>query len=84
METNMTKHIIDVQGNQVKLYVNADNSQVVVFPPFGRYYKLSSDTDAMTFALTFLIAKNNNNVVTLASYMSRNEDTAIIQLSEVA
>jgi hypothetical protein len=84
MEINMTKHIIDVHGMPVKLYVNADNSHAVVFPPFGRYYQLSSDTDVMTFALTFLIAKNHNNVVTLASYMSRNEDTAIIQLSEVA
>ena len=80
----LTKHTIMVQGFPVKIYVNLHNTHAYVFPLFGRYYELSSDTDVMTFALTFLLANNTSNVITLAAYQSSGEDTAIIHLDKVA
>lgn len=79
----MTKTIIEVQGFPVKIYTCADNKTAHVFPPFGRYYTLRSDENVMDFAVTFLLARNGN-VVSFASYQSRDEGTQIIELAKVA
>ena len=76
----MTKTIIEVQGFPVKIYTSADNKTAHVFPLFGRYYTLRSDTNVMDFATTFLLARNGN-VVSFAAYQSSGEDTAIIQIA---
>mgnify|MGYP003388525590 CR=1 FL=1 len=79
----MTKTIIQVQGMPVKLYVSADNKTAHMFPLFGRYFTLRSDTNVLDFATTFLLARNGN-VVSFAAYQSKDEDTQVINLAEVA
>ena len=77
-----TKHVIQKDGFPIKIYVNADNSQAYVFPAFGRYFGLHSDTGVLDFALTFLLAKNStNNVISMASYVSSQEETALINIA---
>lgn len=74
-----TKHVVKKDGVQIKIYVNADNSQAVIFTAFGRYFKLSSDVNVLDFATTFLLAKPNN-VVSFESYQSSLEGTALIKV----
>ena len=77
-----TKHVIHKDGIPIKIYVNADDSQAYIFPAFGRLFSVQSDEGALNFALTFMLAKNNvNNVISMASYQSSQEDTAIINIA---
>lgn len=79
----MTKQIIQVNGFPVKVYVSADNKVAHVFPLFGRYFTLRSDVNVLDFTTTFLLARNGN-VVSFQSYQTRDEETAIINLDQVA
>jgi hypothetical protein len=74
---NWTRHTLVSGDISVKIYVNSENTQVVVFPNYGKVFKLSSDTGALDFATTFIFAKNNN-VISFWAYTTRNEETALI------
>ena len=71
-----------VDGMPVKVYVNHGNNTAVVFPPFGRIYRLWHDVSVLDFATTFVVAKFNN-VVTFESYLSSGEDTAVTNLNRL-
>lgn len=77
-----TKQILMTDGFPVKVYVNASNTECVVFPLFGRYYRLASE-NALDFATTFIVAKHNN-VVTFASYQHSSEDTVNLHIDQIA
>lgn len=76
-----TLHIILVETSQVKVYVNEGNSQAIVFPSFGRYYRVSSDTNALDLATSLLFHVTHN--ITYNSYINSLEDTAVIELDKV-
>lgn len=79
----MNKQIIQVNGFPVKLYVSQDSKVAHMFPLFGRYFTLRSDANVLDLATTLLLARNGN-VVSFAAYQSNSEDTAVVQLSDVA
>ena len=78
-----TKHVIQVSGFPVKLYVREDNKQAYLFPLFGRYSGLYSDVNVLDFATDFLLG-NGNNVISFNNYLSGMEDTAVIQIDKIA
>ena len=73
-----------VGGMSAKVYVNASNNHAVVFPLFGKYFQLHSNTNVLDFATDFIVNKNPLNVISFAAYKSQDEDTAIINLDQVA
>lgn len=77
-----TKHVIEVKGFPVKVYINTDNTQSYVFPLFGKYYGLSSDVNVLDFTTDFLIG-TTTNVVTFSNYLNSLEDTAVIDIETV-
>jgi hypothetical protein len=76
------KTIIDFNGFPVKVYTNEANTQAIVFPPFGKYFSVSSDRSALDFAVTFIFFTSSNEV-SYTQYLSSQEDTSII-FQEVA
>lgn len=85
---NWKKVIIEKDGCPVKVYVNETDTRCVVFPLFGRYHSVSSDKSALDLFIEVLFHKFSDfdvpaGVVTYTSYVSSQEDTAII-LQEAA
>lgn len=80
---NWKLQVINVHGYPVKVYINPANTQAVVFPLFGKYYQLSSDTNVLDFATTFLVGRSSN-VVSFSQYLASFEDTAVIQIDKIA
>ena len=78
-----TKHVLEVRGFPVKVYVSEDGHQAVMFFLFGKYSRLYSDENVLDFATDFLCG-NSNNVMSFSSYQTSLEDTAVIELDEVA
>lgn len=78
-----TKHVILANGFPVKVYVNQGNSKVFIFPLFGRCFGLISNTNALDFAVTFLVARSNN-VISMDSYNSSLEDTTPTYIDKIA
>jgi hypothetical protein len=78
-----TLNVIMTKGFPVKVYVNAANTQAYIFPLFGRYFGLSSDSNVIDFATDFLIGNCNPVVITHANYVNSLEDTAVIQLDTI-
>ncbi len=63
---------ITIQGGlTVKAYIDFTNQTAVIFPNFGRYYKLSADKNILDFVIAFLPVHAENT-----------EDTVEIDLSQ--
>lgn len=77
-----TLTIIEVQGYKVKVYINSSNTLAVIFPLFGRYFRVNSDVNALDLATSLLFHTSNN--VTYTSYINSLEDTVSIDLEHVA
>ena len=78
-----TLNVIITKGFPVKVYTNASMTQAYVFPLFGRYFGLSSDTNVLDFATDFLIGNCNPIPVTYANYTNSLEDTAVIDIETI-
>lgn len=76
-----TKHVITKQGFPVKVYIKADSA--VIFYCFGRYTKCQSDSNVLDFVTDFLLG-NSQNVISFGNYMNCMEDTAVINIENVA
>ena len=81
--TEWKSQIIVVKGCNVKVYINASNTKAYVFTSFGRYYGLSSDVNALDFAVSFLFGRRYFTGA-FAAYQSGTEETGIIYLDKVA
>ncbi len=83
-----TLYTIYVENNPVKVYVNYNNTLAVVFPPYGRYYRLRSDVNALDLTCIMLFHKTSNdicyNTVNYNSYVNSLEDTVNIELDKIA
>jgi hypothetical protein len=77
---NWTKNIISVRGFKVKVYTNKTNTQAILFPLFGRYSSLRSDSNVMDFATDFLLGRASN-VVSLYNYVNSLEETVKINIA---
>lgn len=75
---NWKKVVVHVSEYPVTIYVNSQDTRAIVFPAFGRFYGLWSDDSALTMAVSFVINPPSKEIVTHASYLSSQEDTAII------
>ncbi len=73
--------IIKVEGYEVRVWINNDDSQAVAFFKFGRYAKYSSDVSALDLATDSLVSKNRSNVIDFKAYKSSKEETAIISIA---
>lgn len=81
--SNWKKVILDKDGSPVKVYVNEDDSRAIMFPLFGKYFSFSSDVSALDLAVQIIYHKFSDNepipsLLTYRSYLSSQEDTAII------
>ena len=79
-----TMYPIMTGGFPVKVYINEANDTAVVFPLFGRYFQLRSDKSVLDFATNFIVNNNHANVISFESYRTQDEDTAIINIDQVA
>ena len=61
----------------VSVYVNETDTRAVVFPLFGRFYGVWSDTSAIDLVTTLLFL-NPSRTITYTQYVNSQEDTAII------
>lgn len=77
-----TLNIILVETYPVKVYVNPTNSMAVIFPLFGRYFKVNSDVNALDLATSMLF--HTSNEVTHTAYLSSLEDTVSIELDKAS
>lgn len=77
-----TLHTIIVETYPIKVYVNKSNTLAVIFPLFGRYFRVNSDVNALDLATSLLFHTSNN--VTYTSYINSLEDTVSIDLEHVA
>lgn len=75
---NWTKVVIHVHEYPVTIYVNSKDTRAVIFPAFGRFYVLWSDSSVTTMAVSFVINPPSKEVMTHERYLSSQEDTAII------
>lgn len=76
-----TRHIITKQGFPIKVYIKENSA--VIFYCFGRYSKCQSDDNVIDFVTDFLFG-NGQNFVSFNSYVSAIEDTAVINIENVA
>ena len=75
-----SKQTIIVRNFPVKVYVNSDHTQAILFYQFGRYSSLichDKQQDVLDFVIDFLLG-NSNNIISIGNYVSSFEDTAII------
>jgi hypothetical protein len=83
-----TLHTILVETYPVKVYVNHNNTIAVVFPLYGRYYRLRSDVNALDLTCSMLFHKTvddiSYNTISYSSYLNSLEDTVSIDLEHVA
>ena len=82
-----TKHTLVVNGSPVKVYVNSNKTEAVMFFLFGRYSRLSchnSNRDVLDFATDFLIGNDVAHPITYSNYVSGQEDTVSIQIEKIA
>lgn len=77
-----TLHTIIVETYPVKVYVNSSNTMAIIFPLFGRYFRVNSDVNALDLATSLLFHTSNN--VTYSAYTNSLEDTVSIDLEQVA
>ena len=77
-----TLNIILVETYPVKVYVNPTNTAAVIFPLFGRYFRVNSDVNALDLATSMLF--HTSNEVTHKAYLTSLEDTVSIDLENVA
>lgn len=71
------KTAVEFRENITKVYTNKNNTQAVVFPPFGKYFSVRSDRSAFDLALSFIFLVPNREV-SYSQYLSSQEETAII------
>lgn len=85
---NWTLHIIKIESVPVKVYVNSSNTMAIVFPLFGRYYRVNSDVNALDLLTSVLFHTTINdiayNTITYSAYLNSLEDTAVIDITKVA
>ena len=79
-----TKHTLMTKGFPVKVYINSGNTQAIIFPLFGKYYKLGSDVNVLDFAVDFITNAHADRTLTHANYLNSLEDTAVINLETLA
>lgn len=77
-----TLHTIIVETYPVKVYVNSSNTMAIIFPLFGRYFRVNSDVNALDLATSLLF--HTSNELTYNAYLNSLEDTVSIDLEHVA
>ena len=78
----MHKRIIMTNGFPVKVYTNKEGTQAVLFFLFGRYARLSADSNVIDFATDFLLG-NTTNVVNFSNYLNSLEDTVSLCIDKI-
>lgn len=78
-----TLNKINIDGYTVKVYVNKHNTLAVIFPLFGRYFRINSDSNnALDLAVGILFHTANN--ITYTGYLNSLDDTLEIELNKIA
>lgn len=76
-----TKHTFTVRNFPVKAYIHNNKAEAVIFFPFGRYIRLSTNTNILDFVSDFLFG-NGSNIISFQGYVSSMDDTSLIQIDK--
>ena len=80
--TQWTLYTIEYRTYPVKVYVNKSNTTAIVFPLFGRYFRINSDVNVLDLATDFILKTPNS--ISYESYLISLEDTVNLNLEDVA
>lgn len=72
------KTILHKEEIPVRVYVNENDTSAVVFPLFGRYYRVSSDESALDLVLSCVYELKAVNTISYLQYTNSQEDTQVI------